>query len=468
MVSRREWMQGALLGTAGTMGGVAMGGVATGSVPIGGSTSAAVDSLTPPDLSFLKHESLMNADRLRFFMEQAGIDVLVAAYPANVYYLSNHWPQSDRMGWQHSGIAIFAKDPARPLAMVMRQFLYYYTHSPESDFSNRLIFPFTAPLEGGAVGADGEPAAAPPRMKRVHDPARISARDQQRIDSMAATEPVSADASWALRRALRALGLEQARIGIDDPALEPVLRERGLGREIVRAENTLRRARLAKTETEIKLIRLAATQNVLAGLAAARAVRELGSTRLLRARFFAEAAARGNAGTYMVIDGTSTEVLDEPLRDGMAFSIDCVSTCRYYHGDFGRTVFFGEPAKEIRQATTAIAKAWADLRPQLKPGLRFSEIPPLGRELLRRQGVTLNVSFTPHSVGLHHTDHPQASFLDPRVPEDLRLEVGTVLSVDCPALDAGLGATTHLEDLMLITAEGAEPLHPIPEAVLTV
>ena len=134
MVSRREWMQGALLGTAGTMGGVAIGGVATGSVPIGGSTSAAVDSLTPPDLSFLKHESLMNADRLRFFMEQAGIDVLVAAYPANVYYMSNHWPQSDRMGWQHSGIAIFAKDPARPLAMVMRQFLYYYTHSPESDF----------------------------------------------------------------------------------------------------------------------------------------------------------------------------------------------------------------------------------------------------------------------------------------------------------------------------------------------
>ncbi len=460
MVSRRTWMQGALLGTAGVVSPSAV--MAAAAVTIDSSV------LEPPDLSFLKHESLLNADRLRFFMQQADIDVLVAAYPANVYYLTNHWPQSDRMGWQHSGIAIFARDPARPLAMVMRQFLYYYTHSPEADFSNRLIFPFTGPLEGAAVSADGEPPATPPRVKRVHDASRISARDQQRIASMANTEPMSADASWALRRALRSLGLEQARIGIDDPALEPVLQARGLGREIVRAENTLRRARLAKSETEIKLIRLAATQNVLAGLAAAKAVRELGSTRLLRARFFAEAAARGNAGTYMVVDGTSTEVLDEPLQEGMAFSIDCVSTCRYYHGDFGRTVFFGEPANEIKQATTAIAKAWEDLRPQLKPGLRFAEIPKLGRDLLHRQGVTLNVSFTPHSVGLHHTDHPQASFLDPRVPEDLRLEVGTVLSVDCPALDAGLGATTHLEDLMLITAAGAEPLHPIPEAVLMV
>jgi Xaa-Pro aminopeptidase len=458
--TRRQWLQGAVLGTAGVMGSAAASSGEIGQ-PL----------VEPPDLSFLKRESLMNADRLRFFMEQAGLDVLVAAYPANVYYLTNHWPQSDRMGWQHSGIAIFSRDPARPLAMVMRQFLYYYTHSPESEFSDRLIFPFTGPVEESSAGgsdSDEEPVAAPPRMKRVLDPTRVSARDQQRIDSMANTQPMSADASWALRRALRHLGLEQARIGIDDPALERVLRERGLGREIRPAENTLRRARLAKTATEIKLIRLAATQNVLAGLAAAKTVRQSGSTRLLRAQFFAEAAARGNAGTYMVIDGTSTEVLDEPLREGMAFSIDCVSTCRYYYGDFGRTVFFGEPAPEIRRATTAIANAWNELRPQLKPGMRFAEIPEIGRASLRRQGVKLNVSFTPHSVGLHHTDHPQASFLDPRVPQDLRLEVGTVLSVDCPALDAGLGATTHLEDLMLITADGAEPLHPIPEPVLMV
>ena len=102
--TRRQWLQGAVLGTAGVMGSAAASSGEIGQ-PL----------VEPPDLSFLKRESLMNADRLRFFMEQAGLDVLVAAYPANVYYLTNHWPQSDRMGWQHSGIAIFSRDPARPL-----------------------------------------------------------------------------------------------------------------------------------------------------------------------------------------------------------------------------------------------------------------------------------------------------------------------------------------------------------------
>lgn len=43
-----------------------------------------------------------------------------------------------------------------------------------------------------------------------------------------------------------------------------------------------------------------------------------------------------------------------------------------------------------------------------------------------------------------------------------------ILSVDCPVLDAGLGGSAHLEDLMLIRANGAEPLHDIGERVIVV
>jgi len=35
-------------------------------------------------------------------------------------------------------------------------------------------------------------------------------------------------------------------------------------------------------------------------------------------------------------------------------------------------------------------------------------------------------------------------------------------------MQAGIGGTAHLEDLMLITASGAEPLHPVSDTVIRI
>lgn len=423
-----------------------------------------------PDLGFLQTAPLMNPERARFFMRREGIDGLVAAFPANVFYLTNHWPQLDRMGFTGSAVAIFPADPLRPVALVMHAFLYYYTHAPESSFEGRLVFPYTQPTDPEAPPPEdgSEPPAAPARSMRVNEPSLLSEREKHRRRALASAEPASAGVSWAIAKALKSLGLDAARLGIDDPALVPPIRARGLEAEVVPAENTLRRIRLAKSEVEIRLMRLAARQNLDAAMAAAAQARELGSTRRLRAQFFAEAAKRGNLGVFMVIDGSSSEVIDEPIREGMSLSIDCVSTCRHYHGDFARTIFVGEPLPSMKRATTAIATAWRDIQERLRPGLRFGDIPRIGRESLRKQGVNLSVSFRPHSVGLFHTDHPQPSLLEPRKPEELVLEENMILSVDCPVFEAGLGGTAHLEDLMLIRKRGAEPIHDVPQSVIVV
>jgi len=447
------------------LGATALGGAAL-SADLG---AAARVEPSPPDLAFLKNQPLVNADRLRFFMREAGLDAVVVARPANVFYLSNHWPQLDRMGWTGAAIAVYPADPKRPIALVMHAFLYYYTHSPESLFTDRLVFPYTQPgaLPPGAR-ADQEPPAAPGRSMRVQDESRMSDRDRQRAAALATARPTSADASWALAKALRELGLQHSVVGIDDPELEVTLRTRGFSAAIRPGENVLRRTRMAKSEVEIRLMRLAAQNNMTAAMAAASQARELGSTRLLRSKFFSEAALRGNLGVFMVVNGTSTEVLDEPIREGMALSIDCVSTCRFYHGDFARTIFVGEPAAPVQRAAKAIATAWGDIRSQLRAGLRFADIPRLGRESLKKQGVDLNVSFTPHSVGLFHTDHPQPSLLMPRTPEELVLEENMILSVDCPVMESGLGGTLHLEDLMLIRKDGAEAIHDVATSVVVV
>lgn len=455
MISRRMALQAGLLGAVSN---------ATAS-----SAASSPAPVTPPDLSFLREAPLMNADRARFFMEREGLDALVVNHPANVFYVSNHWPQLDRMGYSHSMFAVFCRDPARPIALVAHAFGYYYTHSDEAAFANRIVFTYTQPDAAAlANGSAEDPPAVPPAMFRIVDETLVTPRERRRRDAIARTHGNYATGALALQHALRELKLEKATLGVDDPAIEPTLRSLGIAARISAAADTLRRIRLAKSPTELQLMRLAARQNREAALVAAHAAREAGSTRQLRARFFAEAALRGNTGLFMVVDGSSSEVVDAPLRDGMALMIDCVSTCRYYHGDFARTIFVGEPRASMKRATTAIAIAWDDVRSQLRAGLKYSDVRRLGQESLKKQGVDLTVSFTPHSVGLFHTDHPFYDLVDGRAAQDIVLEENMILSVDCPVLDAGIGGSAHLEDLMLIRANGAEPLHDIGERVIVV
>jgi Xaa-Pro aminopeptidase len=454
MITRRTALQAGLLGA-----------VCTAAPPAAMSKASPI---IPPDLAFLRDAPLMNGERARFFMEQEGIDALVVAQPANVFYVTNHWPQLARMGYTHTMFGIFCRDPARPIALVLNAFGYYYSHSDETAFTDRIVFTYTQADAAATAAGPGDPPATPPVTLRIMDEALVTPRERRRREQLANIRSNSATAAGALVQAMRELGLDKANIGVDDSAIEAILRPRGIDSRFVAADDTLRRIRLAKSPTELRLMRLAAQQNVDAAFAAARFAREAGSTRVLRSRFLAEAALRGNTGLFMVIDGSSSEVMDWPLRDGMSVSIDCVSTCRNYHGDFGRTVFIGEPREPIRRATRAISTAWDDVREKLRAGLKFSDIPRIGRESLKKQGMDLTVSFRPHSVGLFHTDQPRNDLSQGRVAPDLILEENMILSVDCPVLDTGLGGTAHLEDLMLIRAHGAEPLHEIGERVIVV
>lgn len=454
--------------------GVGAAAVVTAAAPAAAAPAAAtlnqqrtlIDDAALPDLAFLRSTPLLDRDRLQHFLTAAGLDAIIVAKPANVFYTTNHWPQLDRMGLEGSGVAVVPADPAAPIALVMHAFLYYYTHSPESEFTDRQVFTFTQP-EGPPREGEAQKAQAA-RTMRVVDETRTTPLDRHRNAMFARTIGPSIDAAGALRAALIALRLNTRRVGIDDAALAATLADGGFTGTTAPAENVLRQARLAKSPAELLLMRHASAANVAAAMAAAGKARTLGTSRRLRAEFYAEAARRGNDGHFMVIGGTSSEALDQPLVDGSSVSIDCVSTCRFYHGDFGRTIFIGEPPVAVRRAADAVAIAWQEIREQLRPGMRFADIPRIGREALKRQGADLSVSFTPHSVGLFHTDHPQPSLIAPRRPDALVLEENMVLSVDCPVFMAGLGGTVHLEDLMLIRPGPAEPIHPVPPPVIVV
>lgn len=460
--SRRQFLGGI---TAGVTGATISTRVAASSQ----NPMAAIETetnFTGSAIGFLRNEMLVDLDRLRFFMRETGLDAIAVTNPVNVYYLSNHFPQLDNMGFTENTVAIITRDPATPLALVMHAFLYYYTHSPESEFEDRLVFPYTEPDTSADLATEAEPKAVAARTMRVAQGGVLTARDQHRLRMFEKVRPASATADWALARAIRELGLSDKRIGIDNPLLEQALGRRGFAGTTAPAENVIRSARLAKSATELKLMRMASSNNVAAALEVGAKAREYGSSAALRHAFGAAAARRGNTAKFMIVAGSSTETIDEPLSDGSAVSIDCVSSLAHYHGDFGRTIFIGEPPAAVRRAGEAIMTAWGEIRAQLRPGMAFRDIPRIGHQTLKKLGQELPVSFNPHSVGLYHTDHPQPSLLQPRSPDNLMLERDMILSVDCPLFLAGLGGTFHFENLMQITDNGAEVLHDNPPPII--
>lgn len=443
-----------------TLGGAAAGSLATGAAPPASAAISSAPTPARPDVSFLRTEALVNVERAQSVMAQYNLDAFIVTQPTNVFYLGNHWPNLDRMGFRHSVFVIYPRDPKRPVALVMSGFLHYYRYADDVELPNHIVFPYTT--------AEADGTAAPTRMHRILDESLLSSRERHRRKTSAGAEPPSPSADVALQRALQHLGLTGARLAIDDPAIERLLQQRGFAGSTTPAEDALRRIRLAKSPAEIRLMRIAAQHNVDAAMAMVATVRTAGSTGALRNRFFAEAAARGNQAVFIVIDGSSSEIADAPIREGMAFSIDCVSSFLHYHGDFARTIFVGEPHALMRRGTAAIFTAWQEVRSQLRPGMRFLDVQRIGRESMKKQGADFSVNFTPHSVGLWHSDHPQPSVAEGRSVEGLVLEKNMVLSVDCPILDTGMGGTCHLEDLVLIGEDGATPIHSVPPNILTV
>lgn len=410
----------------------------------------------------------MNLDQARKIMDQLELDALVLGAGINVYHAIGYWPLTSRMGHAPSTFAVVTKREDQPLSMVLSSFTYYYQLADVHDPAVYPAYVYTAPT--GEVDDNGEPLAAPIMTFRDRAEVPMDKVESRRASLVqAAMDDVGASpaAKHALSKALKDLGVASGTIAVDHVTAAAVLADAAPQATVVDADLALRRIRPVKSDLEIALMRQAAQANTDAALAAVRAVRAGATYRELRATFFSEAAKAGNRGVFMVIDRVSSEVFDAPFQDGQAFLIDAVSENNGYHGDYGRTIFIGEPARAMRQATDSLSTAWQEVRHALKPGMRFSEISALGRDVLKKLGVDYTVTFSPHSVGLYHTDHVgmagAAAFR-----EDPVLEPGMIISVDCPMLEAGIGGSAHLEDLMLITANGSEPINTTGDDVIVV
>lgn len=397
----------------------------------------------------------IDRSRVSFLMKEAGFDALVLEKANNVYYATGILPAMTRLGFDGDSFAIIPRDQAAPIKFITPQFAYYFS-SADVDMP-----PGVQPML--VTGPQGDNAADP--FFFAHPAGEpLTAKEQNRQNETKDAAPYFQSTQHAVKSALEALKLASDNIGYDTIYARNIIEQavpKATGRDAV---DIIKHIRLIKTPREIALMKAASQANIAAALNTASSMRSLGSLRNIRNHFNAEVSRRGNIPGFLVINGSIDEAYDEDIVEGTTVLIDGVSSRAGYHGDYGRTVFVGEPSQAMINKVKTIGLAWDELRPRLKPGMRFSEIRENGQAILRKMGSDIHVPFNPHTVGLAHTEQPIHG-LD-GLPLDLQLQPGMILSVDCPLMENGSGGTAHLEDLVLITEDGNEPIHDVGNQII--
>jgi Xaa-Pro aminopeptidase len=363
---------------------------------------------------------------------------------------------------------LLTRDVEAKPAIITSHFIYYYTFSdggPRKDIPAYLYD--VADDDGHAFPPETVlPLFADQACSQLTD---IEARRRRQTDAALAQDHYFVHAGGALEAALRDHGLDTKSIAIDHPTIREVCARRNWACRLSDADNLMRWIRIVKSPLEIELMKRGAQANVDAVNAVVASVREGIGYREMRQIFAVEAAKRGNQSVFMTIDRvSSTTAVGDKVENGQSLFIDGVSHFQNYHGDYARTVFVGEPNREGLKIANAAKEAWEAIRADLKPGLRYSEIIEKGLSTIKKAGLENTIGFGPHSVGLMHTDEPGAENNGFYGKENLVLEENMVLSVDCPALVTGVGGSIHLEDLVHITSDGAETIHPIHDHVIII
>ena len=459
----------------------AIGSIVAGGIVMG--TAACSQNNEAPEVkdtaSFkappLAQSLLVNRERASHLMLEANVDAIVCSRPDNIYYLTNYFPQLSKMGMENLTYAILPRNINQAPILVIGQFEYYVagTQGVTTRDVDVRLYTIPADLENFArksslseqLDAEGFPSFLPEH----HSYQPLSETEKfKRKETLLKSATMGATGETTFLKTLRDMPRHFKRLAIDNRALADQISRAEIDVSFADGQQMLRRIRLVKTPAEVTLMRYAANANAQAGLAAAKIARDGATFQDIRREFNRQCVDRYMSPEFMVIDSVIPDNMPGDIKEGRAFAIDCVSHGQHYHGDYGRTVCVGEPTGEIKRATQAIARVWDDLLPQLKPGMRYSEIGVAAAKIFKETNSEAALICNPHSVGLHHTDEPSVEGSSFFTKDDLQLHEGMIISVDLPVMDVGLGGSAHLEDLVLIGKDGATLLNDGGDRVIIV
>jgi Xaa-Pro aminopeptidase len=366
-------------------------------------------------------------------------------------------------------------DPYSKPILVIGQFEYYLAGAETIPTSELDVHIFTFPADPSLFAEDTvlesqlSASAMPSIIPASHSFHGLNASETaKRLKTLDLSASPGVNSEITLIKAVKDLPFKFKRLAVDSEQLASPFLKADMEFSYSNGDQILRDIRLQKTPMEIEIMRFAAQANAESGLAAAKTARAGATLYDIRREFYKECTARGLKPSFMVVDGDVSEHSNTKIAEGRSFLIDCVSSSLGYHGDYGRTVCIGDPTREIKKATDAIANVWESLLPQLKAGLTYGNIQEMAAKIFKEKPSDAALNCNPHSVGIHHTDEPSLGYSDYYSKANLTLMEGMVLSIDLPMVETGLGGSAHLEDLVLITKDGAELLNDAGDRVIIV
>jgi Xaa-Pro dipeptidase len=401
---------------------------------------------------------LLNRDRAIEIMQREKLDGLIAQLPINLYYLSGYWGLFNTpIGYDGSYFAVLPRDTSAPASLVVpaleirrietmggtwMENLFAYS-GPADDIADSELFADDTPrgvdYSGWPVVPDGAFSDLEKRWLKI----------TQRLGAQ-----MSATAIWALIRGLKAAGLENARLGVDDHRLGSWLGNCGFGACTVNyCPELFNEIRLVKTEAEIDLLRSAAGINEIALLTTIDAMYVGATWGELENEYMMTMASQGGRGVYLMC-GVGELPYGE-IRRGEPVLFDALGQYQHYHGDFGRCGVVGEPTDKHLQRHRCLLAGWDAAQEMLKPGVRYSELSTAVGQAVRSAGIAEFRDPIVHSVGLEHTDDPKPFGVQPQSKPDQILQTNMVVNVDMPHSEIGWGSV-HMEDTVRITADGFE------------
>lgn len=278
------------------------------------------------------------------------------------------------------------------------------------------------------------------------------------------------DVAEAVATALRDRGLGDGKIALEMAAVPAArylrLRELLPNAEFVDAAPIMWALRAIKTPTEIERLRHlgevtdAAVKHAYEQLDAN--CRETDFERRLAGALIERGVAYGWCSiAYGPKGATLVQPTDRVPSPGEIVRVDLVGMHAGYYSDISRVAAFGRmPASHAQKAHTAILEANMALRREAGPGVRCGDLHRLTCETLEHRGFRLLAPYAGHGIG---RDVHEPPFLG--ADDDTLLEPGMVLDFEPTMRVAGVGSV-NIEDMVLITTDGCEPLTNFPRELL--
>jgi Xaa-Pro aminopeptidase len=410
--------------------------------------------------------------RLREQMAQQGLSALVLSTPQNVFYASGYestlerWMQHEPM----SAVIVSARaeDPLLlcvPEAMVG---LLAVSEARGADLRLDRVVPFEL-LEFCETARAADPYAEPGPLG-----AAATAMYAERV-----LGPSESDVIAALARALKQFGLG-GKVGFDDLRVGQYVARATADVTVVDALDSIMAARIIKTPPEHERFRqLGKLADACVQHAAS--LLEPGTTwdeiSCQVAEFMIRNEIRPVDEGAMLFGGSFDDQFipelfrtphEGPLQEGQIVILETQGIWKGLWIDINRTAVIGNPTAEFQQLHDDVRAAYGEVMAQVKPGNSTGTLPAIGREGLTKRGVSApeKLVVIAHGIGYQPLEFPLPFPNQGREGANgFILEEGMVVSVDMLHFGSEFGPC-HMEDVYIITADGAESLYATPHELL--